>query len=268
MNHLSTRAANKDKHPGVVDLSPQRRTHEQKKANDEKAAEDKQAREEARKAGIRKLAGVEERGRQKLNTLMGPGPRPRARLVTGSNMAATTGMGTEAEKSGLPVPKDKAVQEAIPAEQSGGNNTVNTGSNIDGEEEKQGKVKKTRVKRALYRQEVEAEKTQGQSVAGNGDESVLDLPTPHYPRKPNTISNEKDGISGHHTVRRVQSWMSTIRHQEKPDSKNIHKFLKFANMSCTPCWGGVTVWRCCNLASMSGWREGSGGLGRIEVAWR
>ncbi|KAH9071089.1 hypothetical protein EDB83DRAFT_2517683 [Lactarius deliciosus] len=220
MNRLSTRAANKDKHPGVVDLSPKRRTHEQKKADDEKAEEDKQAREETRKAGIRKVAAVEERNRQRLNTLMGPGPGPRsrARPVFGSNMAATTRMGTGAEKPGLPVPNDKVIREAIPAEQRvGGNNAVNTGSNIDGEEEKQGKVKKTRVERALYRQEVEAEKTQGQSVAGNEDDkSVLDLPTPHYPRKPNTVSNEKDGISGPHTVRRVQSWMSTIQAPGQP----------------------------------------------------
>ncbi|KAH9083317.1 hypothetical protein EDB83DRAFT_2309328 [Lactarius deliciosus] len=125
MNRLSTRAANKDKHPGVVDLSPKRRTHEQKKADDEKAEEDKQAREETRKAGIRKVAAVEERNRQRLNTLMGPGPGPRsrARPVFGSNMAATTRMGTGAEKPGLPVPNDKVIREAIPAEQRvGGNN--------------------------------------------------------------------------------------------------------------------------------------------------
>ncbi|KAH9020127.1 hypothetical protein EDB85DRAFT_1896313 [Lactarius pseudohatsudake] len=201
MSHLGTRATNKDKHPGVVDLGPQRRTHEQKKADNEKTAEDKQAREETRKAGIRKLTGVEERDRQRLNTLMGPSPRPRPRPVTGSNMAATTRMGTGAEKTGLPVPTDKAIQEAIPADQRvGGDNAVNTGSNIN-EEEKQGKVKKTRVERAMYHKEVEAEKTQGQSVAGNKDDNV---------------SNEKDGISGPHTVRRVQLWMSTIQAPSQP----------------------------------------------------
>ncbi|KAI9438746.1 hypothetical protein H4582DRAFT_2076372 [Lactarius indigo] len=166
MSRLNTRPSNKNKHPGVVDLSPQRRTHGQKKADEEKTAEEKQAREETRKAGIRRLAEVEERDKQTLNTLMGPGPGPRAtnkwkRLETGSNVAAATRMGTGAEKNGPPVIKDKA---------AGSNDAVNTGSNIDREEEKWGKVKKTRAERAMYRNEVEAEKTQGQSDVGNEDD--------------------------------------------------------------------------------------------------
>ncbi|KAI9431350.1 hypothetical protein H4582DRAFT_2085196 [Lactarius indigo] len=182
MSHLNSRPSNKNKHPGVVDLSLQRCTHGQKKADEEKTAEEKQAREETQKAGIRQLAEVEERDKQTLNTLMGPGPGPRAtnkwkRLETGSNVAAATRMGTGAEKNGPPVIKDKA---------AGSNDAVNMGSNVDREEEKQGKVKKTRAERAMYRNEVEAEKTQGQSDAGNeDDESVLNLPTPHYPQKPN-----------------------------------------------------------------------------------
>ncbi|KAH8979152.1 hypothetical protein EDB92DRAFT_1821149 [Lactarius akahatsu] len=95
--------------------------------------------------------------------------------------------------------------------------TVNTGSNIDGEEEKQGKVKKTRVKRALYHQEVEAEKTQGQSVAGNrGRRMTLFHWDCAWGFLSHSVSNEKDGISGPHTVRRVQSWMSTIQAPGQP----------------------------------------------------
>ncbi|KAI9432031.1 hypothetical protein H4582DRAFT_2062213 [Lactarius indigo] len=233
-----------NKHPGVVDLSPQRRTHGQKKADEEKTAEEKQAREETRKAGIRRLAEVEEHDKQTLNTLMGPGPGPRAmnkwkRLETGSNVAAATRMGTGAEKNGLPVIKDKA---------AGSNNAVNTGSNVDREEEKRGKVKKTRAERAMYRNEVEAEKTQGQSDAGNeDDESVLDLPTPHYPRKLNTLSNEKDGISGPHNVRKVQSWMSTIHpptgsqpRQTRGGSGSSQSYGSIANTGFTTSSGHQT----------------------------
>ncbi|KAI9436910.1 hypothetical protein H4582DRAFT_2058382 [Lactarius indigo] len=181
MSRLNTRPSNKNKHPGVVDLSLQRCTHGQKKANEEKTVEEKQAREETQKAGICRLAEVEEHDRQTLNTLMGPGPGPRAmnkwkRLETGSKVAAATRMGTGAEKNGPPVIKDKA---------AGSNDAVNMGSNIDREEEKRGKVKKTRAERAMYHNEVEAEKTQGQSDAGNEDDDLSNL-------------NEKDGISGPH----------------------------------------------------------------------
>jgi hypothetical protein len=55
----NTRPSNKDKHPGIVDLSPQRHTHAQKKADDEKSEEDKLAREADRQAGIQHLANVE-----------------------------------------------------------------------------------------------------------------------------------------------------------------------------------------------------------------
>lgn len=43
MSRMNTRPNNRDKHPGVVDLSPQRRTHVQKSTDDGKSAEDKQA---------------------------------------------------------------------------------------------------------------------------------------------------------------------------------------------------------------------------------
>jgi hypothetical protein len=73
---LNTRAENKNKHPGVVDLSPQRRTHAQKRADDKKSEEEKQAREAVRQAGIQHLAKVEEQTAQKMKMLMGPGPKP------------------------------------------------------------------------------------------------------------------------------------------------------------------------------------------------
>lgn len=77
MSRMNTRPNNRDKHPGVVDLSPQRRTHVQKSADDGKSAEDKQAREEARKASIRHLAEVEERTMQRFDALMAQGSGPR-----------------------------------------------------------------------------------------------------------------------------------------------------------------------------------------------
>jgi hypothetical protein len=93
MARISTRANNKDKHPGVVDLSPQRRTHTQKRADDEKAVEEKQAKEDARKAGIRQLANVEERAMQKLKALMAPGSGPRASM-TADSLGVGTGKHT------------------------------------------------------------------------------------------------------------------------------------------------------------------------------
>ena len=77
MSRMNTRPNNRDKHPGVVDLSPQRCTHVQKSADDGKSAEDKQAREEARKASIRHLAEVEERTMQRFDALMAQGSGPR-----------------------------------------------------------------------------------------------------------------------------------------------------------------------------------------------
>jgi hypothetical protein len=77
MNRLQTRPNNKNKHPGIVDLSPQRRTPAQKRADDEKTAEEKQAQEDARKVGIRHLAEVEERTMQRLKAMMASGPGPR-----------------------------------------------------------------------------------------------------------------------------------------------------------------------------------------------
>jgi hypothetical protein len=92
MNRLTTRTNNKDKHPGIVDLSPQRRTHTQKKADDEKAAEDKEAREGAHRAGVRQLAEVERRAMQKLKALMTPGTRPRA---SGQTSATADSLGVD-----------------------------------------------------------------------------------------------------------------------------------------------------------------------------
>jgi hypothetical protein len=93
----NTRPNNKDKHPGIVDLSPPRRTQAHKRADDEKTPEEKQAQEEARQAGIRHLAEVEKRTMQKLKSLMGPGPGPRAvsqkgpgGLVTASSTSASS----------------------------------------------------------------------------------------------------------------------------------------------------------------------------------
>ena len=73
---MNTCADNKDKHPGVIDLSPQRCTQAQKRANDEKSEEEKQARDAVHQAGIHHMAEVEERTAQKMKTLMGPGPKP------------------------------------------------------------------------------------------------------------------------------------------------------------------------------------------------
>ncbi|KAH9023451.1 hypothetical protein EDB85DRAFT_1894781 [Lactarius pseudohatsudake] len=192
MKGLKTRTGNKDKHPGRVDLGPPRRTPDQKRTDDRRIAEEKEAREDHRKVGVRQLAEVEQRDMQRVNTLMGPGPGPQAkdkgprpRMVTLSNMAAL-------------------------AVTRGG--TVDTGSNVDDEEESE-KVKKTRIERATYRKEVEAEKKQGKSVAqpvGRNNESYLDLPTPHHAQNKRP-SNEKNGISGPHTMKRVQSWMSRLQ---------------------------------------------------------
>jgi hypothetical protein len=77
MSRLQTRANNKDKHPGVVDLSPQRRTQTKKRVDDERTVEEKQFREEARKATIRRLAEIEQQSTQKVKALMAPGSGPR-----------------------------------------------------------------------------------------------------------------------------------------------------------------------------------------------
>ena len=71
MSHLNTHPNNKNKHPGIVDLSPQRRTPIQKKADNTKAMEEKQAREGTHKAGVRQLANVEQCAMQKLNVTIG-----------------------------------------------------------------------------------------------------------------------------------------------------------------------------------------------------
>jgi len=52
MSHPNTHLNNRDKHPGVVDLSPQRCTQSQKRADNEKTKEEKQAGEEVHKAWI------------------------------------------------------------------------------------------------------------------------------------------------------------------------------------------------------------------------
>ena len=102
MSRPNTRPNNKDKHPGRVDLSPQRRTQSQKRADDEKSMEEKQAREEHHKAGVRQIAEVEERTTQRLKALMAQGAGPRlvdkrvhGGSVTASSTAAVTrgGMG-------------------------------------------------------------------------------------------------------------------------------------------------------------------------------
>jgi hypothetical protein len=84
-----TRPDNKNKHPGLVDLSPQRRTHAQKRADDEKFTEDKQAREDIFREGIRCIAEVEERTAQKMKSLGVAGPKPRARMVTATSETST-----------------------------------------------------------------------------------------------------------------------------------------------------------------------------------
>ena len=94
MSRLNTRPNNKDKHPGIVDLSPQRRTPVQKKADDAKAMEEKQAREDTHKAGVRQLANVEQRAMQKLKALMTPGPGPRLSETTTRGELATADLGT------------------------------------------------------------------------------------------------------------------------------------------------------------------------------
>ncbi len=102
MSRPNTRPNNKDKHPGRVDLSPQRRTQSQKRADDEKSMEEKQAREEHHKAGVRQIAEVEECTTQRLKALMAQGAGPQlvdkrvhGGSVTASSTAAVTrgGMG-------------------------------------------------------------------------------------------------------------------------------------------------------------------------------
>lgn len=101
MSRINTRASNKDKHPGEVDLSPQRRTNAPKKASDNISAEERQAQEESRKAVIRRLAEVEARSTQKQKTLMGPGPGPRTVPKDhGRPTTATKTDGPPAENSG------------------------------------------------------------------------------------------------------------------------------------------------------------------------
>jgi hypothetical protein len=97
MSPLTTRPNNKNKHPGIVDLSPQRRTHTQKRADDETAAEEKQAKRDAHKAGIRRLAAAEEHAMQKMKAVMGPELGPRASGQTtheASTTANSLGVGT------------------------------------------------------------------------------------------------------------------------------------------------------------------------------
>lgn len=77
MSRMTTRPANKDKHPGEVDVSPQRRTTTQKRVADNVSAEERQVREETRKNTIRQLAEVEECTSQRLKALMAQGPGPR-----------------------------------------------------------------------------------------------------------------------------------------------------------------------------------------------
>jgi hypothetical protein len=62
-----TRPDNKNKHPRLVDLSPQRHTHAQKRADDEKFTEDKQAREDICREGIGCISKVEERTAQNIS---------------------------------------------------------------------------------------------------------------------------------------------------------------------------------------------------------
>ena len=101
MSCINTCAANKVKHPGLVDLSPQRCTHSQKKADDERAGEDKQAREEAHVNGICRVAKVENCTAQRLAELMRPDGGPQTvgsqvpaqpmTMQTTANLAVGTG---------------------------------------------------------------------------------------------------------------------------------------------------------------------------------
>lgn len=76
MSRPNTRPNNKDKHPGMVDLSPPRRTQTHKRVENERSTEEKLASEEARQTGIRHLAQVEERTSKTHKALMaGSGPR-------------------------------------------------------------------------------------------------------------------------------------------------------------------------------------------------
>ncbi|KAN0129925.1 hypothetical protein V8E53_012251 [Lactarius tabidus] len=89
----NTRPSNKDKHPGIVDLSPQRHTHAQKKADDEKSEEDKLAREADRQAGIQHLAN------------------PKPRMVTANAVATSAAASAEAPKKAPS--KNPAVKKSI-----------------------------------------------------------------------------------------------------------------------------------------------------------
>jgi hypothetical protein len=87
MSHHNTCPNNKDKHPGMVDLSLQRRTQTQRRVENELSAEDKEAREEARKAGILCLGKAEQRSTEKMKSLMAIGSRPKACMVTSASSA-------------------------------------------------------------------------------------------------------------------------------------------------------------------------------------
>jgi hypothetical protein len=103
MSRPNTRPKNKDMHPGIVDLSPQRRMHAQKKANDDRSTEERQAREEAHKLSIRHLAEVEERTTQRHNMVMAPGSGPRTltqKKDHGRSETAPRTADTSAEESG------------------------------------------------------------------------------------------------------------------------------------------------------------------------
>ncbi|KAF8267185.1 hypothetical protein EI94DRAFT_1701211 [Lactarius quietus] len=103
MSCLNTCASNKDKHPGMVDMSPPRHAPapSRKKVIDEQTPEDKLAREESCMAGIGKLAEIEEHNAQKLKTLMAPGlkPWPWMVMVVSKTAISTTG-GTATPQKG------------------------------------------------------------------------------------------------------------------------------------------------------------------------
>ncbi|KAN0130534.1 hypothetical protein V8E53_009217 [Lactarius tabidus] len=182
-----TRPDNKNKRPGLVDLSPQRRTHAQKRADDEKFTEDKQAREDIRREGIRRIAEVEERTAQKMKSLGAAGPKPRARMVTATSETSTGG----APKK---VPTGKSSVSTKPS-----------GPILNADmEEPPVKTKKTREERAMYRLEVEAEKTKEGPTVSN----KTPLPVAHDVRKPNTSNDPKKDFAG---ARKVQSWMAKLQ---------------------------------------------------------
>jgi hypothetical protein len=82
MSCITTHASNKDKHPGIVDVSPTRCAPVCKKVDNQESAEEKQAREEAHRAGICHIAKVEECNAEKLKALMASGPKPWPQMVT------------------------------------------------------------------------------------------------------------------------------------------------------------------------------------------